>query len=379
MKKVISMVLALVMVLGMTTVAFATDFPDYTQTEISRSNANLIRIGYDNSGTCGAIKNYRMSDSIYVPNDTYDAERIFVTHNSGASGSPYIYIWAANNTTDKTYNKKVSESLADDWELTIEVVSKSGPVKNAFIESDGNGNAIIALEMEPFLNAVDSKSFSIECSLKSGSRKVRNTEFTIRGTYENRAQIVEDEDENEIDMTEGNEYKLSVKATVRDAMIEIDNGMFVSMRLTKGRDIYLRADTALTNDDIDMMEKYDLDNIIRLYSVNVKSTSTKVLFDDDDYYVYTLKSGTKTGKNAELKYIGETGDELEVLDIYILSRTKIDLSYDEPKDNSNSSDKDTNTNSNNDASSGIDFLPDIELPPLYDDDLNMNFNPSTGR
>ena len=385
MKKAISILLAMVMVLGMSTVAFATDFPNYTQSELTKTSANLIRLGYDNSSACWEFRNYRMEGSIAVANDVELAKNILVVHESGSSSAPYIYVWAANNSTSKTYDKKVSISLADDWELKVEVTGKSGGVKNMFLDSDGKGNTVIALEMEPYLNAVSGQSFSIEGYLKSGSKKIRNTEFSIKGKYENETQEIDDEDETEIDMTEGSAHVLDVNATVRDAMIELDAGMYVNMRLTKGKDVYLRSDTSISDDDIDMMEKYDLDNIIRVYSVNAKSDSTKVLFDNYDYYVYTL-DGTKTGKNAVLKYVGESADELPLLDIYILSRDKIDKDYDEPKTGNKDDDED-----DDDDYEGIEFLPDLELPPLYDDYIdnpngggitpdndNRNYNPSTG-
>ena len=381
MKKTISILLALVMVFSMATVAFAAEaFPDYSQSDISKSSADLIRIGYDRAGELGAIRTYKMTDTLDVLNDVQAAKSWLVIHEDGSSSAPYIYIWAANNKTDKKFNQKVSESLADDWNMAIEVTDKTGPVKNVFIDSDSRGNAVIAFELEPYLNSVSAQSFTVSGYIKAGSRKIRNTEFTIRGTYENRAQVIDEEDDNEIDMSEGSEYMLKLDATVRDARIELRNGMYVEMpRLTKGKNIYLRADTSISDSDIEMMEKFDLDNVIRVYSVNAKADTTKVVFPDYDYYVYTLdpSSKAKTGKDVTFKYLGESSDELPLVDVYFLTRSSLDINYEEP---------------DYDDDDDIDYSSDIELPPLFDNDFNfdnpngggnsgnanVNYNPSTG-
>jgi hypothetical protein len=386
MKKVLASTLAAAMLLGMATTATAADaaFPNYSQDDISKSSANLIRVGFDNgSGQWFDDDEFEYLDDVAVVNDEDAAENVPIKFDgSGGPGDSLMFIWVANDTTSKTYNQKATKQLVSRWDLEVETKGTNDVLRDINIDYTSSGEAIITGDFAPYLDSVKGEKFDVDFWLTSEEKKVRGAEYTIQGTYANKAVEIYEDDED-IDMTEGAGLLLEIEETVREASLELDYGIEATMRLLKGKDIYLRVSDEMTEEDFDLIDEYEeIEQVYHTYSVNAKAESTKIQLDEDDYYVYTLEDG-------ELVYVDESSEELPLLDHYYLASSKLDLNYDvdEPDVDEDEDDDDDDTP----PPPPVDDYDPVELPPLDDyasnpnggpsnqAGNNANYNPSTGR
>jgi len=365
MKKVLSLVLALVMVLGMTTVAFASQ----------KAGAAL---GTDTDAYDWAVKSSNKAFKLFLSNGADDyrfPNTLTVTPNADenkitltGAGVPEIGIYMLDKATRSTAfadYSAISKQRAEYFDIEIKLASSSSVFAGAGINNDGT----VKLDVYTYLDSTSSRNFDDKITIFANGKRISDSDFTLKGKFENGKQTIEDEDDNELDLADGAARRIEVKANVRGAELELDNNLYIYTTLYNGRNVYARSNNRPSNLQMAVLDKYGFDDVVNLSAIGFTG-STEVKFDHpENLYIYGVDASSAydaVADSVKLVYLGRSNDKLPMVGEYYLSTKEITLvteapAEEPPVDADNSAPVDENPVGGGNTS-----------------DANVNYNPGTG-
>ena len=287
MKKALSLVLAVLMVLGMTSVAFA-----------ALSKADLQ--AFDRTAANVALQLPTIEDE-YYPGDKIK-----------------IYIQALGDTEPK---QNIDKSAVDYLKLTaqVKVAGSNTYIKNTSpaIKYDSAKEAYFEIEfIKPFVST-SSKDVEITAYLRANKSQLDHTNEEISTTFKNRGQNVTADD----DYVFGVDYRvITADGNVKKIEVELDYGVTITTRMTDGKKYYGHVSMDPTAADEAIMGQYP--TIVEVYSlktINLNPAGDVVRFADDAMFAYT------TDADGNLVFVGRTNKALPYFTKYFLSTTELDL------------------------------------------------------
>jgi hypothetical protein len=329
MKKALSLALAVLMVLGMTSVAFA-------------AHRDLVGATVTTTDKVGMVA-YGPTDDTYYPDDTV---RFYLVDSLTAS--TYEHLDKASVTKLKlTAQVKVagSNSYIKDTAPTIKYESKATTYGGDAIPA---GAAYFEVTfIDPFVST-SSKDFELTAYLRE-NKSQSGIELLINGTFKNYPQDVTSDD----DYVYGVDYRvITADGNVKKIEVELDYGLTITTRMTDGKKYYGHVSMDPTSGDEAIMDQYP--NIVEVYNlktINLNPAGDVVRFADDAMFAYTLDA------DGNLVFLGKTNKAVPYFTKYFLSTTELDLpvaEVEEPVE---------------------DVVPDV-VPDVVVD--NANDNPGTG-
>ena len=363
MKKVLSLVLAVVMVLGLTTSAFAavatgSDAYDWA-TKSSNKAFKLF--------TAAGETSYKVDGTQKIALGTDEIKVEF----AALTGKVALYLYDAtdlkkdkgsDNIADYT---QLTKAAANYYDVEVKFVNGSSVFSGVSINNDGT----IKFEYHTYLDSTGSKAFDDKICVFADGKKMSTTEFTVKGKVENDKQVIDEEDETEIDLADGVARKLEVKANVRNAELLLDNNLTLLTTLYNGRNVYARSSNIPSNLQMAVLDKYNFDDVINLYAIGFTGSSSVKFDHPENLYIYGVDSSASydaVADSVKLVYLGRSNQKLPLTTEYYLSTKEITLDVvadDEPPVEDNAPVDEGNDNVNTGGLSG---------------NANINYNPGTG-
>ena len=337
MKRVLSLVLAVVMVLGLTTVAFAAD------EKTARQNyKNYIFGTINTAGTTVTEGN--------LP--------VWETHAPGAELK--VYIGFSNgliaSTTPGVPTTASPIKKTDSHKLGVNLNKKAGAagIDSASIEFDSNKNAYVELTLsDPF---VSTKSIEWEAllTITYDGKRVKDAAFTLDGELENPSEEVNKDDE---EFYAEDAPVLDVKETNNKLEVILNDDVSLISKVFAGKKYFASINDEPDDAAVAIMDKYrDIVNFAELKTVGLSSSTVKFNYSDN-MYAYT------TDTDGNLVYVGRTNESLPYYNRFFISAKELEIAVEEP-----------------------DVAPedgDTETPETGGDTIaptpDNNYNPGTGR
>lgn len=317
MKKIISFLLSVTMIMGMTLSAFAS----LTPAPGPASNPSVLTTG---------IKGINESKFIDIINQ--NASRGLISLNDGTSD-----IDSASDLTDlilspgdiikieltadmfldsngNAFSNKapVSLSALNSAQITVRSTTSTGSgLGKISLEGNKSGSRIkIEFSKNP---AADGQKFSYGSYLSYRGARKSGTRLQIKGILEN-SRIEVDSSMDYVDISKG--LTIKAKTGVRNLEIYLGEYCTINRTLVKGREYSGIAITDILAKDESLFMKYpNLEYIYRLETVGLKANGNIVTFDlEENYYVY----------NTNGTYIGRSNNALPYWTKYYITSKKYD-------------------------------------------------------
>jgi len=299
MKRVLSLVLAVILAFGMATAAFAaapkiTDidsgFAYYKALGSSSEHPSAIDMG-EFAPTDEAIKLYLRGDSFIWDPVSY------VTDNGGAA---------------------ISSSQLSSGKITAKkkVTKGSNVLKDVTLERDGKQMYVKVKFVEEYVSTSEQDFDFIVYLAKNGSKQ-GETEIQIYGTVKNEEVLVDDGDE-EVDLSDGQYAK--AESYIKNIRVDTGEGLYNNAKMFDGKKYYAKSNQDVTASDDTVLNAYpEIVTVYYLNTINMSGSGNTVEFDiDEKYYVF----------NADGVYVGTTSDKLPFSSKYYLATARIDMSSD---------------------------------------------------
>lgn len=282
MRKIVALLLAAVLAIGMTATVFAANPKITTQSKA-------------------------LAD-VYV-GDAVPGQKIFL---------PFVKDAFDGATADLTASDVRSSNI------TVKHTVKSGPkaIESVEIKEDSKTKVagVLITLVDPFTST---KPLDFELTIYlyiNGKRQSVGT--YVEGTLSNEQQYV-DSDTDYIDLSDGSVAICEQSATKVETYLGEGVTMFV--RMVKGKSYAGVATSDPTNDDIDMFDQYsDIVNVYTLKVDGLTGAGKIVKLDlEQNLYVY----------DGDLNYLGRTDDLLPFSQKYYVAEKKLDVIETEPESN----------------------------------------------
>ena len=291
MKKALSLVLAVVMVFGMATVAFAaapkiTDISgsfDYDYTGPGTQGTGSLNLG--EIGPDLEVKLYMYAGDFEWEDPATAPTILSSSHLSNAKITVKKKVTKGSSVLDVVELKKASSAMYIKVKFVKEYVSTSD------------------------------QDFDFTVYLAKKSSKIDDTAIQIYGTMKNTEILVDDNDE-EVDLSDSAYAKAD--GYIKNIKIDTGNDLYVNAKMFDGKKYYAKSSVEVTAADDAVMNAYpEIQVIYTLNSINLNSSGNTVTFDiSDKYYVYS----------ADGQYLGTTADKLSFSSKYYLANAQIDMS-----------------------------------------------------
>lgn len=339
MKKMLSLVLAVVMVMGLSTAVFAQD------TKINGMNTGLQQAYDANNNTSSTDLSVRAGDTIEVPLTgsvfTYDGEELAA---DAAITSALIRSGKVTVRTSVRSGSKVIEKISLNYKKFGAEIA--GGEKTAYIK------------IEFVDQFVSTKDIDFDASVYLVINGTRQDDYALdlAGTIKNNVTEVYEGDDY-VDLSDG--QVVEAMDYVKKIEADLGNNVSVHTKMFKGKKYYGSASLTPDSNDLKIMaDNADIELAYTLKTVGINSTADKVEFDlDDTFYVYSLD------KEGNLVYVGKSNELLPLASKYYLAGKELVLADDEED-----IDEEDVIDSEDNPSTGGDDSKEV-----------VNYNPSTGR
>ena len=297
MKKALSLVLAVLMVLGMTSVAFA---------------ANLEKADFNGGGYTLGDVSLELDEAVkdaYYPGDKV---KVFILVRE--AGVDTIL-----GTADDVISP-LAKTAVDYLKLTaqVKVAGSNTYIKNTSpsIKYNTAKEAYFEIEfIKPFVST-SSKDFEITAYLRE-NKSQSGIETVINSTFKNYGQTVVDGD----DYVYGVDYRvITADDNIRKIEVELDYGLTITTRMTEGKKYYGHVSMDPTSGDEAIMDQYPtIVEVYNLKTIGLNPAGDVVRFADDAMFAYT------TDADGALVFLGKTNKALPYFTKYFLSTTELNL------------------------------------------------------
>jgi len=334
MKKVLSLVLAVVLVFGMATVAFAA---------APKINGLEDPFNYYKGLGSSTVWGDSINEGEFAPCE----ERVTKLYLRGDN-----FTWDSGSPT-----AAVSSSQLSNGKITVKkkITKGSNVLKDVTLERDGAQMYIKVKYVTEYVSTSE-QDFDFTVYLAKSGTKQGISEIQIYGTMKNEEVLLDDGDE-EVDLSDGQYAKAD--GYIKNVRVDTGNGLYINAKMFDGKKYYAKSNQDISASDDAVLNAYpEIETIYYLNSINMSSSGNTVEFDiDDKYYVY----------NADGQYIGTTADKLPFSSKYYMANTKIDMGSD-------------SASSEEPVENGATEEP-IANPGMGGDDVPANTydNPGTGR
>lgn len=239
----------------------------------------------------GTVYNFPLTSDMFSWDDGSGKARDPVTRSQLSNAN----ITVRTSTLDNTVVKKIS--IVD---TTPEVTNKQR-------------TATVQVEFVTEFASVSSKDFRFNVYLAVKSNRSEASKITIEGTMENPI-VPASSSTSYVDLSGGK--VLEPSAYIRDLEVFLGAGVLLHTRVYSDRKYYGIAKEEVTSADSSVLDKYDIDTIINLKTINFSTSGKIVTIENyDGYHVY--------GKDG--KYLGTAPNLMEYSEKYYLSQKKISM------------------------------------------------------
>jgi len=301
MKKIVSVLLAGIMVCGLSVNAFALR-------KISDVRSDFKPADY----VVSAVRDGRYRSNISAANlGDYDASpgdaiRIYL--------KPEMFVDSAGNMIRDNEADIVTTSMLSSGKIAVRKATAKGSnlLKSIALKNDKKNGAYIELKFVEYFVSVDEKDFDINVYLTVNKKKRTSTQIKIAGTLSNEIIEVDDGDDY-VSLSEGEVAE--AQSYIRKIDVDMGNGVYITTSMNRGMKYYGVADPAPTAaDEVVFSKNASVDQVYNIKTVNIRKTGNTVFFDlDYTSYVY----------NASGKYLGTTKDKVAFSTKYYLSSKKV--------------------------------------------------------
>ncbi len=384
MKKILTALLAVSLVIGMSSVAFAAQKID----RYHNGGDLFLEPGKDWSNYAGdggpsgygadadsdvsvEVTDVDEEDERIRPDDDAEDRTVKVFFNPDAfeweDGDKEDWEWETGLTASMLQNDaKVKLSLAEASSKEQGII-ESYSIEHERVTLDKNSSnkenmAYVSLVFKDTYNSIDSVEFDFDIVVKISGVKRGTINYT--GIYGNAEEELE-EGQDEVDASEG--IIMNPSDMLRNIVVYGGNDLYATVNMSPAKNYRFYTHTEITDDDFEVMEEFaEITNVIYVNQVNMKVAGNKYAFLglDDEFYVY----------NEAGKLIGTTDDDLPFSSKYYLATSKISMSNDDEDDWDDDDDSSIPP-----APPEIPQLP--ELPGISsgsDGYPIVNYNPNTG-
>lgn len=363
MKKLLSLTLAVVMVLGMTTVAFAAD---------AKVSTDIDDWGFDyknaaNSGDGGE-------------------GTVLDVANVNPDGTARVYLWAKRYTYDPVDKKDVLDNtmspVVKSDKITISVSKKTGSeglgnISLDYDSKDGKQAFIKIKGAKYWVSTKDDVDFEINVGLKTNGNSVKdggkNAKLEITGTFLNGTSDLEiDADMEEVEVEKLEIFRWKAIEYNKGIEFVVTEDVSLFSRVFANKKYYVNFDETPGDADVALMDQYkDIENFIEFKTIGMSSSEVQFNYGDN-MYAYTVDA------DGALVYVGRTNDLLPYYNKYFVSNKELALPVaeaeepvEEPVEEPAAVEPEVPADTDNDKGGGDDVA---EAPSEAN-----NYNPGTGR
>ena len=326
MRKIVCMMMAATLAIGMNAVTFAADY---------RAEAQVENLGY-------AYKSEVATDKV-VNMGTISPD------DKATANFPLVYeMFEADAPEGKAGSDALSE--ADMRTAGIEVKRKDVKGADAVksVALDKKNGAVVVIFADSMVKAED-LDFEVAIYLVVNGKRYDDMGLTIKGTLANKFEEVYADDDF-VDLSDG-KVVLAVDR-VQKIEVYLGSGVSVFASFTKDKHYSGTATTKPDADDDDILSKYsDIVDVVNVKVSGIKADGNVVKIDADyDFYVY----------DGNMKYIGRASEMLPLATKYYLAQKELDVkAADDGNDEPDTSKADeTSKPVLNDAEPGFEGNPD---------------------
>lgn len=344
MKKVLSLVLALTLVLGMSSMAFA---------KITGTNTKFIKgdlyLGYSQGGTAPWVEESQYLDTC-TPGAYKGPENVKL----------YILTETGDNYIGRTDVSKTKLTAA------ARKTSGGAVLRDVSIQYDSDGYAYVRVRFIEYHVSTSDVDFDYTVYLQYNKSKDNGTEFGISGTISNPKQEVEEGDDY-VDVSETPQVK--ALDYIKKIEVYLGDGVSIMARMFQDKKYYGRVSQEIKEADVEITDQYpDIDTVFYLYTVGLNNSGDIVKFDlASNMWVYVQDD------NGDLVYLGRSNSLLPYYSKYFVAGKELNIaaSVQEPDDTSDVDDIPVDVPSDSDTGNASTGGDDVIT--------NVNDNPGTGR
>lgn len=294
MKKVVSLLLAVVFVLGMSTVALSAD--KITGLNDSFPGVAFIDLLPETEVNPGMeeVDLFQINRGAWLVNDVAPADPSTITKNMVEK-------------IDVGFRSKKNGSVIDEVKADV---------------NDSGQLIVTAVFTDPW-PSVNDIDFTIDVHLIiDGKRSDQKWDwyYEYSGNMSNEVTELED-DEDYVDCSDG--QVASALQYLRNITVDGGNGVEAVINMANKKKIYFRAMTDFDPGDDAVVNRYpSIEMVYNIKQVGMSSYSGNIITlgdVDPAAYIYT------TGEEGALKYLGRGGDKLPYADKYFVSNAKIEI------------------------------------------------------
>lgn len=354
MKKLLSLTLAVVMVLGMTTVAFAA--PKLSQKEKDwEFEVGSTSYGFDDVIELGDLN----------PN-AYD----------DATQGIYLNAEAAPGSGDGT---GTANPVVKSDKVTISVSKKSGSagIKDVELKYDSAKNGAAYIRVTGAKYWVSTKAdmdFELNISFKVDGKAVKNgsktSKLEVTGTFKNGGEEVVDADTEDVEIDKESNFRFKADEYNKGLEFIINDDVSLISRVFAGKKYYVNYDENPDDAAVAVLDQYkDIANYIEFKTVGMSTAEVQFNYADN-MYAYTVDA------DGNVVYVGRTNDLLPYYNRYFVSNKELALPVaeepvEEPVEEPTPVEPEVPADTDNDQGGGDDVA---EAPSEAN-----NYNPGTGR
>lgn len=329
MKKVLSLALALVLVFGMASVAFAASSKitgvadeDNIFVELPTIDANNETLNWDNRlGSLGVGEIGPQSGrkiKIYLNPNSFDWSGDIPVSKYGATDKFTI------GMLDDAKVKVSLDAKAKDKKVIDKVELKTEQIRTNKENTGSPTKATVPYVQISFVDQyVGVDDIEFDFNVKLTVRGATKDSVNIYGTYCNDSEIVED---GQTDADSSGGVVLEPESVIRNIEVHGGDNFYAKVNMSSNKKYYFTAEVDVKDEDIEVLERYpEMAYVYYINQVNMKFSGNCYYFQDldDKYYVY----------NDEGRLIGTTEDMLPFSTKYFLATEKVAVgsSPSEPK------------------------------------------------
>ncbi|MFV0399665.1 MAG: hypothetical protein ACK5LX_03480 [Oscillospiraceae bacterium] len=288
MKRVLSVLLAVVMVLGLSSVAFAIP--------VTR---DTVCLGKSVIGGVAQLSNREVKDYNVNPGDK--------------AFRAYLYV------EDMGMLEHITRQDVEDYNLGIQVRATAGGSvisRNTAIQFDEYDKAYYVFEWVDHYPTVEPISYRALIYITIDGSRIENTEFVLSGTFENKMNNVY---ANQNYLYLGDYPGAVALADIPDIQADLGSGLSIWLNMSQGMKYYGWVTTEPKADDAAIRAQYpSINTIYTLKTVNMNALENRISFDKDTLqYVYVLD------QNGQLVFLGTTDSKLPYHIKYFLSSRQL--------------------------------------------------------